>query len=65
MLGVVAVTDNNGVTTKLVKLRNPWGAETYKGPWCDSCKEWTAATEKQAGLMRSDDGVFFIPIDVY
>lgn len=64
-LGVVTVTDAAGVSTKLVKLRNPWGSEKYKGPWCDSCKEWTAETEKQAGLMKSNDGVFFIPIKIY
>ena len=63
--GVVEVTDAAGVTTKLVRLRNPWGSEKYKGPWCDSCAEWTAETEEQAGLMRSNDGVFFIPIDIY
>ena len=63
--GVTEVTDKNGVSTKLVRLRNPWGAEKYKGPWCDSCDEWTEETEKQAGLMRANDGVFYIPIDVY
>ena len=65
MLGVVEVTDAKGVTTKLVKLRNPWGVEKYKGAWCDSCGEWTAETEEQAGVMKSDDGVFFMPIDLY
>ena len=50
VLGVVEVKDANGTATRLVKLRNPWGSETYKGPWCDSCHEWTAETEQQAGL---------------
>ena len=48
--GVTEVTDKSGLTTKLVRLRNPWGAEQYHGPWCDSCDEWTEETEKQAGL---------------
>ena len=65
VLGVVEVTDANRKSTRLVKLRNPWGKETYKGPWCDSCHEWSAETEEQAGLQKSDDGIFFIPIHIY
>ena len=65
VLGVVEVTDANGKSTRLVKLRNPWGKETYKGPWCDSCHEWSAETEEQAGMQKSDDGIFFIPIHIY
>ena len=45
VLGVVEVTDSRGQKTRLVKMRNPWGKETYKGPWCDSCHEWSAETE--------------------
>ena len=63
--GVVEVTDAQGKKTKLVRMRNPWGTEKYKGPWCDSCDEWTDETAKQAGHANSNDGVFFIPIDVY
>ena len=63
--GVKEVTDAQGTKTQLVRLRNPWGAEQYKGPWCDSCDEWTAETEAQAGLMRANDGVFFVPLDVF
>ena len=65
VLGVVEVTDSRGRKTRLVKMRNPWGKETYKGPWCDSCHEWSEETEQQAGLMKSDDGVFFMPINYY
>ena len=66
VLGVVEVNDRTyNKKERLVKLRNPWGKETYKGPWCDSCHEWTEETEKQAGLQKSDDGIFFIPIRIY
>jgi len=30
---------SNGV--KLIKMRNPWGKETYTGPYCDTCSDWT------------------------
>ena len=53
VLGVVEVNDRTyNKSERLVKLRNPWGKETYKGPWCDSCHEWTDETEKQAGLQH-------------
>jgi hypothetical protein len=63
--GVKEVTDANGTKTKLVRLRNPWGAEQYSGPWCDSCDEWTAETIAQTGHAEANDGVFYIPLDAY
>lgn len=59
--GVVEVTDAQGKKTKLVRMRNPWGTEKYKGPWCDSCDEWTDETAKQAGHANSNDGVSSSP----
>ena len=26
---------------RLLKVRNPWGTEEYKGPWSDSSRLWT------------------------
>ena len=25
---------------KLIRIRNPWGAETYTGPWRDADSRW-------------------------
>ena len=30
----------------LVKLRNPWGTEKYKGPYCDDCAEWNNVSQE-------------------
>ena len=30
-----------GDGTKLVRIRNPWGSEYYKGPWSDQSDKWT------------------------
>lgn len=39
---VLGVTEVDG--NKLVKMRNPWGAEKYEGPWSDSdTTNWTEA----------------------
>lgn len=32
---------HNGVTTRLVKLRNPWGNSEFSGDWSDNCPLWT------------------------
>ena len=28
---------------KVLKMRNPWASERYKGPWKDSDSRWTPA----------------------
>lgn len=37
LLGAYVLSDG----TKLFKVRNPWGAEKYKGPWSDGDYRWT------------------------
>ena len=34
---------------KLVKLRNPWGAFEWKGPFCDSDPQWSIGLKAQLG----------------
>ena len=54
---------SNGV--RLVKMRNPWGSELYKGDWGDSSSKWTDALAKEVGLVKKDDGVFYMSIEDY
>ena len=54
--------------TKLFKMRNPWAYERYVGPWSDNDSAWGAvdqATKDQLGYSQNDDGIFFIPMDVF
>lgn len=55
---------SNGV--KLIKIRNPWGRETYKGPWEDKSELWTDALREEVGLVVDyRDGIFWTDIDTY
>ena len=49
----------------MAKVRNPWNKEKYTGPYRDSDPAWTDAMKKQVGLVKSDDGIFWMPYDNY
>ena len=52
--------------TKLIKVRNPWGRETYNGPWSDKSDKWDAQSKKEVDLVvDSEDGLFWTDIDTY
>lgn len=36
-----AVVNKNGLNVELVKLRNPWGRDEWKGDWSDNSPLWT------------------------
>ena len=60
------IKDDSGKDVKLVKIRNPWGTEGYKGDYSDSSAKWTSdAMKKRAGMVKANDGEFFMPIDLY
>lgn len=49
---------------KLVKARNPWRSEGYKGTWSDKdTGKWTAAAKTALKHTNANDGAFFIPIN--
>ena len=55
-------SENTGVETKLVKVRNPWAREYFKGPWSDSSEKWTAEMLNQVEHEADNDGVYFIEL---
>ena len=55
----------DGTVVKLVKLRNPWGTETYHSDYSDESLLWTDKLREDAGSVVSNDGEFFIPINLY
>lgn len=49
---------------KLVRMRNPWNTEYYKGPYCDGCPEWTDADKAEVSFVDDfNDGHFYMPFD--
>ena len=65
VLAPVVLKDAAGKDIKLLKMRNPWGAEDYDGAYSDKSKLWTPALREQAGSVIGNDGEFFIPIADY
>lgn len=66
VLSVIKIKDDSGTEVKLVKVRNPWGTENYKGDYSDSSAKWTSeAMKTRAGMVKANDGEFFMPIDLY
>jgi tmRNA-binding protein len=49
----------------LVKIRNPYGEEAYTGPWSDKSTMWTADALKKLGHRKSNDGTFWMPVELY
>lgn len=44
IVGTYTLKDPTGaVAYRLYRIRNPWGTDSYTGPWCDSDSRWTAA----------------------
>ena len=64
-MGVKTIEDSEGNDVKLVKMRNPWGAETYHSDYSDESALWTDAMRKSAGSVSLNDGEFFVPISIY
>lgn len=48
--------------TRLVKMRNPWGKETFNGNWSDYSNYWTNKFREEVGSVKKDDGIFFMEI---
>ena len=65
VLAPVLLTDAAGKEIKLLKMRNPWGAEDYDGAYSDKSPLWTPALREQAGSVIGNDGEFFIPLADY
>jgi calpain-15 len=49
---------------KLIKLRNPWGKESWTGEWSPKSEKWTDELRKKLNYYSSekDDGIFFISL---
>ena len=51
---------------RLVKIRNPWGTEKFKGAWSDNSALWTQKLMDEVGLKKNmKDGIFYMAIEDY
>ena len=51
---VYTVLDTHEIDSKkLLRIRNPWGVETYKGPWSDDdTSNWDASLQNKAQTFK-------------
>jgi len=61
-LGVVTLSDG----TRLVRMRNPHGKDTFRGRWSDDSELWTEEFKAEAGFTHDkDDGRIFMQLEDY
>jgi calpain-15 len=49
-------------THRVLKLRNPWGKDEWKGQWEDADPNWTPELKNELEFIgQSEDGTFFMP----
>ncbi len=61
ILGVYLLKDQYGtVKNRLYRIRNPWGTDSYTGPWNDADTRWTALYKSQVPYVKANDGFFFM-----
>ena len=57
------VTLSNG--QRLLKVRNPWGYETYTGDYSDSSPLMTEAVREELGHQIGDNGCFYMTMEQF
>ncbi|ERF71854.1 hypothetical protein EPUS_01769 [Endocarpon pusillum Z07020] len=50
----------DGITYRLVKVRNPWGNTGWSGAWSDGSAEWTPQWMERLNHKFGDDGIFWM-----
>ncbi|XP_033727036.1 calpain-D-like isoform X2 [Pecten maximus] len=58
----------NARESKLVRIRNPWGRESWNGDWSDGSQRWSAIREssrKALNPTENKNGIFWISLDEY
>ena len=66
LIGVDKIETDQNKEVKLVKLRNPWGFEEWKGAWSDNDdKNWTPELKKKLKYQSKEDGIFYMDFEDY
>ena len=50
----------NSAEVKLLKIRNLWGTNEWKGDWSDNSGKWTENFKKTVKLEKKEDGIFWM-----
>lgn len=59
------VIDAYGAPRFIVQLRNPWGKFEWNGEFSDDSKSWIENTKRELKVVKSDDGVFWMPFEEF
>ena len=54
------VLKQNETEVKLLKIKNSWGTNEWKGDWSDNSGKWTENFRKVVGLEIKQDGIFWM-----
>jgi len=56
--------NGEGISFKLLKLRNPWGSGEWTGKWSDNDSSWTDEYKKHFNFTEGskDDGLFYMEL---
>lgn len=63
LIKVDVVSDAEGQSINIVKLRNPWGNFEWKGDWSDNSDKWTEEAKSQVNLESANDGTFWMAFE--
>ncbi len=65
VIGVVQLEDSN--RTKILKIRNPHGKDSWKGPWSDNDERWQQGNNAELAKFRVDrgDGIIHMDLDTF
>lgn len=55
----------DGAEIKLLKIRNPWSKEYFKGEWSDSSSKWTADLLDEVDHEKDNDGVYYMSLEYF
>ncbi|CAL1528622.1 unnamed protein product [Lymnaea stagnalis] len=56
----------NRRTVPMIRLRNPWGRDEWRGAWSDGSPEWEQVSDsdlRQMSLAREEDGEFWMSLE--
>lgn len=65
MLSAHVITNKEQQKIRLLKIRNPWSEEEWRGDWSDQSYLWTLELKKELNFEAKDDGIFYIAIEDY